>query len=61
MPALYTTSENVRPIRTADLDMGSERNRSMIPLLMSSHIPIATVAAAKTMVWTKMPGRRYSR
>ena len=33
----------------------------MIPLLMSSHMPIAAVAAAKTMVWTKIPGSRYSR
>ena len=33
----------------------------MIPLLMSSHIPIAVVTAANAIVWAKMPGIRYSR
>ena len=33
----------------------------MMPLLMSSVMPIAVVAAANTMVWAKMPGIRYSR
>ena len=52
------TSEKVRPVRTAERDIGSERNRSMIPLLTSSVIPIAVVAAAKTIVWAKIPGIR---
>ena len=30
----------------------------MMPLLMSSAMPIAVVAAAKTMVWAKMPGHQ---
>src|SRR5690348_17177636 len=32
-----------------------------MPLLRSSVIPIAVVAVAKTMVWAKIPGIRYSR
>jgi hypothetical protein len=32
-----------------------------MPLLMSSAIPIAVVAAANTIVWAKMPGIRNSR
>jgi hypothetical protein len=52
------TSENVRPVSTAERDIGSERNRSMIPLLMSSVMPMAVVAAAKTIVWAKIPGIR---
>ena len=38
------TSANVRPVRTAERDIGSERNRSMIPLLTSSVMPMAVVA-----------------
>jgi hypothetical protein len=30
----------------------------MIPLLTSSVMPMAVVAAAKTIVWAKMPGMR---
>ena len=41
--------------------MGSDRNRSMIPLPTSSAIPIAVVADANTIVWAKIPGIRYSR
>ena len=55
------TSEKVRPVRTADRAIGSDRKRSMIPLFMSSVMPMAVVADAKTMVWAKMPGIRYSR
>ena len=43
---------------TAERIIGSERNRSMIPLFTSSVIPIAVVAAAKTIVWAKMPGMK---
>ena len=46
---------------TADRAIGSERNRSTMPLLMSSDMPIASFAAAKTIVWAKIPGIRYSR
>ena len=55
------TSAVVRPVRTAERAIGSERNRSTMPLLMSSHMPMAVVAAANAMVWAKMPGIRYSR
>ena len=46
---------------TAERAIGSDRKRSMIPLLTSSVMPIAVVAAANAMVWAKMPGMRYSR
>ena len=36
---LYATSDVVRPTRTADWDIGSERNRSMMPFCMSSARP----------------------
>jgi hypothetical protein len=39
----------VRPVRTAERAIGSDRNRSMIPLLTSSVMPIAVVAQAKTI------------
>ncbi len=55
------TSATVRPDRTAERAIGSERKRSMMPLLMSSHMPTAVVAAANEMVWQKTPGSRYSR
>jgi len=48
-------------VRNADRDIGSERNRSIRPLAMSSVIPIAVVAAANARVWAKMPGIRNSR
>ncbi len=51
----------MRPISTAERAIGSERKRSMMPLLTSSVIPIAVVTAAKTTVWAKMPGIRNSR
>jgi hypothetical protein len=31
-----------------------------MPLLRSSVMPIAVVAVAKTIVWAKIPGIRYS-
>ena len=33
----------------------------MMPFAMSSVIPIAVVAQAKTIVWAKIPGIRNSR
>ena len=33
----------------------------MMPLVMSSAMPIAVVAEANTMVWAKIPGIRNSR
>ena len=46
--------------RTADRAIGSDRKRSIKPLLMSSQIPTAVVAHANTTVWAKMPGIRNS-
>ena len=46
---------------TAERAIGSDRKRSMMPLSMSSVMPMAVVAAAKTMVWAKIPGIRNSR
>jgi ABC-2 type transport system ATP-binding protein len=43
--------EVVRPDRTAERAMGSERNRSMMPLFMSSVIPMAVITDAKAKVW----------
>jgi hypothetical protein len=43
---------------TAERDIGSDRNRSMIPLFTSSVMPIAVVAAANTIVWAKIPGMK---
>ena len=58
---LLTTSERVRPVRTADGDMGSDRNRSMMPFLTSSASPAPVMVAPKTTVWAKMPAMRNSR
>ena len=41
--------------------MGSDRKRSMMPLLRSSHMPMAVVTEAKATVCAKMPGSRNSR
>src|SRR3954454_14705871 len=60
-PPLYTTPETVRPARTAEVGIGRERKRSMIPLLASSVMPTAVVAAVNEIVWTKTPGSRYCR
>ena len=54
-------SEKLRPVSTADRAIGSDRKRSMMPLAMSSVMPMAVVAEANAMVCTKMPGIRYSR
>jgi hypothetical protein len=38
--------------------MGSDRNRSMRPLLRSVARPTAVAMAPNTVVWTKIPGIR---
>ncbi len=38
--------------------MGSERKRSITPLVMSSAIEMRRAAAEKVSVWTKMPATR---
>ena len=54
------TSEAVRPTSTAERDMGSDRNRSMMPFCMSSAMPAPVNVAPKTTVWAKMPPTRNS-
>ena len=58
---LLTMSLAVRPTRTAAGDIGSDRNRSMIPFCMSSAMPAPENVDPKITVWTKMPARRNSR
>ena len=48
----------VRPVRTADEDIGSERKRSMMPRCMSWASPIAVVTPPNATVCTKIPGIR---
>ena len=58
---LLTTSDSVRPVSTADGDIGSERNRSMIPFWTSSASPAPVLVAPKITVWAKIPAMRNSR
>ena len=58
---LYAISLAVRPTSTADGAIGSERNRSTIPLVMSSAMPTPVKVEPKITVWTKTPAIRYSR
>ena len=51
----------VRPTRTADRDIGRDRNRSMMPFCMSSASPAPVKVAPKITVWAKMPAIRNSR
>ena len=51
----------VRPTSTAERDIGSDRNRSMMPLVMSSASPTPVNVEPKITVWAKMPAIRYSR
>ena len=56
-----TTSDVVRPTSTAARDMGSDRNRSMMPFCRSSARPIAVMPDPNITVCAKMPAMRYSR
>ena len=47
-----------RPARTADRAIGSERSRSMTPLLRSCASAIAVAKVANAAVWPMMPGIR---
>ena len=58
---LLATSETVRPVSTADGAIGSDRNRSMMPFLMSSARPAPVIVAPKMTVWAKIPAMRNSR
>ena len=50
---------DVRPISTAERDMGNERRRSMRPLPRSSARPMLVNAEPNTSDWLKMPGIKY--
>ena len=45
------TSAKVRPLRTPERAIGSERKRSMMPFVMSSANAIAVVIDANVSVW----------
>src|SRR3954447_2107699 len=51
----------LRPINTDDREIGSDRNRSMMPLSTSAVIPDATTNAVNTIVCAWIPGSRNSR
>ena len=55
---LRIRSAVVRPVRTPDRAMGSERNRSRTPLCTSVAMLMPVVIAPKVTVWAKMPGIR---
>ena len=55
---LRTMSAEVRPVSTAERDMGSARNRSMRPFWRSSARPMLVLTAPKATVCTKTPGIR---
>ena len=57
---LVTTSASVRPASTAERDIGSERKRSIRPLLRSSASPSAVTKPPNAIVWTMIPGIRKS-
>ena len=48
----------MRPASTADRAMGRDRNRSMMPVFMSSARPIAVLVEPNSAFWMKMPGIR---
>jgi hypothetical protein len=54
----FARSDVVRPTRTAERAIGSDRNRSTRPLFMSSANPTAVVVAPKIAFWMKIPGIR---
>jgi hypothetical protein len=62
MTTMLTTfvarSAAVRPMRSAEWAIGSERKRSMTPAAMSSVRPSPVVSAPKTAVMAMMPGIR---
>ena len=58
---LSTRSESDRPSITASRDMGSDRNRSMMPVDMSCANPTAVEPIVPNIVIANMPGMRNSR
>ena len=55
---LRTMSALVRPVSTAERDMGSARKRSISPFCRSSASPMLVLTAPKATVWTNTPGIR---
>jgi hypothetical protein len=53
-------SASVRPVKTAERDIGSERKRSINPFFRSSASPSAVTKPPKTIDWTMIPGIRKS-
>ena len=53
-----TRSAAVRPNRTAERAIGSERSRSTTPVARSSVRPRPVTSAPNTAVWTMIPGIR---
>jgi len=58
---LFSTSDRVRPVSTADGDIGRLRNRSTMPFCTSSASPAPVMVAPNTTVCAKMPAIRNSR
>lgn len=56
--AFRTRSDTVRPTRTADRAIGSDRKRSMMPRRRSSASPMPLATAPNATVCAKMPGMR---
>jgi hypothetical protein len=64
MTASWTTfvtpSASVRPVTTAERDMGRERKRSISPFFRSSESPRAVTKPPKVIDCTMIPGIRKS-
>jgi hypothetical protein len=58
LTAFVARSAAVRPIRSAEWAIGSERKRSMTPAAKSSVMPRPVVRAPKTAVMAMIPGIR---
>jgi hypothetical protein len=62
MPTLeWIRLERLRPMSTEAREIGSERNRSTMPLSMSVLRPMATTKDEKAIVWAMIPGSSHSR
>ena len=57
---LVTTSASVRPTSTDARAVGSERKRSIRPLVMSSDSPSAVAKPPNAICWAIIPGIRKS-
>ena len=57
---LSRMSEMVRPVSTAERDIGSERKRSISPFCTSSESPSAVTKPPNAIDWAMIPGIRKS-